>query len=95
MMSVYEQQYPELFLIIKENKLPLRYFPEERSFAIELRTGRIWQQISFCPWTGKRLPRPLSAEFEEELNALGLSRMQPERHPPHLRSEKWWLDRGL
>ncbi|MFN3946346.1 MAG: hypothetical protein ACK4K7_15625 [Allosphingosinicella sp.] len=53
------------------------------------------QEIAFCPWTGKPLPRSLAKEFERMLKSKGLSIMEPETWPSHWRSEQWWIEAKL
>lgn len=96
MKSIYEASFPELFRFIREDKLPVRYFSEKRLFALRLEdAGPVYQEIRFCPWSGKQLPKPLTDEFIALLTKMNLSALEPETLPPEFRTEQWWIERGL
>jgi uncharacterized protein DUF6980 len=95
MTSIFEKDFPELFSFIKENKVSIRYFPYERRFAIGLETIPAYQEIFYCPWSGKRLPAALSDEFAEILAERGLSILEPDTWPEDLRDESWWIRAGI
>lgn len=95
MISAIENEYSEIFYQIRNNHVLLLYVPQERSFYISTESNNVLQRIDFCPWTGKKLPRPLVDEYIELLEASGLSRMEPEKIPISLLSEQWWIDKKL
>ena len=95
MTSVFENEYPVLFRYIRERKLEIHYCASRRAFAIGGIDSCMRQEIHFCPWSGKRLPKSLAAEFSRMLETKDLSGLEPETWPEAWRSEKWWIDAGL
>ena len=95
MTSILEADYPELFRFVNEKKIAIHYSAPRRLFQIGAEEGGFGQAIMFCPWTGKKLPRPLSEEFSKLLTSKDLSILEPETWPEKWRSERWWIEAGL
>lgn len=95
MKSIYREIYPEIFSFLEENKLSVRYVAYRRSFVILSHDGEYGQEISYCPWTGKKLPDSLADKFGELLESKGLSAFEPETWPDSWRSEEWWISANL
>ena len=86
-------------------ELHFGYFARYREYFIpyKKKCGGAWQLISFCPWCGKSLPKPLDDEFIKELSkATGISEddidfetyLDP-KVPEEFRSDAWWKKRNL
>lgn len=95
MRSIYEDEFPQLFAFIREGKIEIYYNPSRRSFSIGGVEQGLRQEITYCPWTGKGLPRSLSREFSRKLESLDLSVLEPETWPREWRSEEWWQKEGF
>jgi hypothetical protein len=95
MQSVYEKDFPEIFEFIKEDKIAIYYNPSQRSFSIGGIDGYMKQEIAFCPWSGKKLPKSLLEEFSAKLESLDLCIFEKETWPEGWRSEAWWIKEGL
>jgi hypothetical protein len=94
-MADYEREFPELFRYIREEKIAVFYNPSRRSFSIGSYDTGMRQEIYYCPWTGKRLPRSLAAKFSDMLREKDLSALEPETWPEEWRSEEWWRKANL
>lgn len=94
-MSVLEKEYPLLFQFILEQKIAVYYNPSRRSFSIGSKELSMVQEISYCPWSGQKLPRSLSDEFSKMLESRDLSALEPETWPKEWRTEAWWIRAGL
>lgn len=95
MISIYENEFPEIFRFIREDKLEIYYDPSRRVFQIGGKIFGMRQQIAFCPWTGNQLPLPLSGVLSEMLASRDLSGLEPETWPDEWRTEQWWIKKGL
>lgn len=95
MTSIYEDEYPQMFAFIREEKIQIYYNPSQRSFSIGGVEPHIRQEIQFCPWSGKKLPESLASSFSSKLCSLDLSILEPEKWPEEWRSETWWINDGL
>jgi hypothetical protein len=92
--SIFKQDFPQLFDFIEEDKLAVFYDPSRRSFGIGTQEGHAVQEIYYCPWSGKKLPTPLSAQFGDMLESQDLSALEEETWPEEWRSEAWWIRAG-
>jgi hypothetical protein len=91
---------------LEENKVSIGYSERFRSYYIELKTSKsATQDIYYCPWCGKKLPKILDDEYDQELSkATGIaidnitldtySSSNPNL-PPEFRTDEWWKKRGL
>ncbi|WP_271084414.1 hypothetical protein [Brevundimonas sp. NIBR11] len=90
--------YPELFSFIDRGECGIGYSPKVREFHLKVRRGSAAVQLlSFCPFTGRKLPSSLRTPFFDELDRIGLNDglTDVDRAPMQFQSERWWLDRGL
>ncbi|MBN8528604.1 MAG: hypothetical protein J0M36_05175 [Caulobacterales bacterium] len=85
------EQFPEFFAFLDEGKVNVLYIDYLRIFGIRLSNEMSYQQINFCPWTGKEFPKDLSSEFYEELDSMGIDYIDdPDGVPDIFKSDRWW-----
>ena len=95
-MSI-RDEFSVLFESIERDDSPIIYISKFRKFGlrvIERKTSlreNIFDHISFCPFTGKKLPNSLRDLWFEKLEDLGLEPNSPSI-PQHMRTEEWWED---
>lgn len=95
LQSIYEDEFPELFAFIHEEEVKVYYNPSQRSFSVGGIDTPAIQEIAFCPWSGKKLPKSLAKEFAAKLESLGLGLGDLGKWPEEWRSEAWWMKEGL
>lgn len=96
--SVLRKEYADLFFFLDRDECGIGYSPSFREFGLTVRPGSpVWQQLRFCPFTGKPLPEPVRDRFFDEIEKLGLidGLVDIERAPAEFQSEEWWIRRGL
>lgn len=91
-------QFMKSFL--NDKKIPLKYYPIIREYAMPLKGSSAIQCIFYCPWCGKKLPKDLRDEFfdilENEHNVEPELDIQNDPHiPEEFKSDEWWKKRGL
>jgi hypothetical protein len=85
---------------LEDPKVPLRYFPIMREYALLLRYSTDIQLVCNCPWCGKGLPTSLRDEYfdilEKEYNVYPALDFQNDPYVPvDFKSDVWWKKRGL
>lgn len=82
---------------LDDEDIPLRYIPKYREFSIViLDGGSSSQEIHFCPWCGKKLPKSLrDLWFDTVWDKLNLDGPEDPRLPDEYKSEDWWIESGL
>ncbi|MEM1380416.1 MAG: hypothetical protein AAGH41_07320 [Pseudomonadota bacterium] len=93
--STLRHEFPELFRFVDDEKVAVHYTPKYRQFAIGLYTVPALQTISFCPFSGRELPRCLREDFMDRIEGLDLEPFETSTHPPAFHSEEWWVTEGL
>jgi Domain of unknown function (DUF6980) len=98
--SVLFDDFPELLARACDPQCPVLYNPSEREFSLMETWGPAVLVIHFCPWSGKPLPKALSEEWTEAVNAvLGTEDWSyedlREKLPDDYWTEAWWSTRGL
>lgn len=89
------EQYSTLFDRIESQDSALTYVPKFREFGLcilergLLKRRNVFEQIFFCPFTGKQLPDSLRDVWFEKLEALGLE-PESDNIPEDMRTERWW-----
>jgi hypothetical protein len=83
-----------------ENSSPYSYKPKFRSYYVASTRHWGWEELSFCPYCGTKLPKELSDEWfdilEDEYgldNPVGLD--QEPKIPAEFLTDEWWKKRGL
>ena len=79
---------------LDDTRLPLKYLPAYREYALVLDDGPVLQLISFCPWCGQELPSSFRDQFFEHLEAMNLDPEDPDV-PLDFRSDAWWQLRSM
>ena len=98
MPSILREQYPDLFFFIDRDECALGYSPSFREFHLQARPRYgAAQLMSYCPFTGAKLPESLRNRLFEELETIGLldGLAEIERAPTEFQSEEWWIRRCL
>ena len=68
------------------------YLEKFREYGISYNDGgSSFQEITFCPWCGKRLPSSLRDEWFELIESLGLE--PDDELPDEIKSDLWWKKR--
>lgn len=88
-----------------EDKNPLEYDPIYRSFFLNDFFGEGSLIISYCPICGKKLPKDLINEHEEELKKffknknyleiMNIYYLESDKIPKEFKSDEWWKKRNL
>jgi hypothetical protein len=78
---------------LESGEIAIRYFPKFREYGIlYLDGGTSFQEISFCPWCGKRTLGSLRDQWLAEIRSLGLEPDQ-EGIPEKYKTDQWWLEK--
>ena len=96
--STLRSAYPELFFFIDRGECGIDYSSRFREFSLMVRpNSNVFQQLIFCPFSGKPLPASLRDPFFDTLETLGFVNgiADVEKAPEEFQSEAWWLSRGL
>ena len=79
----YDDQFREYYIMIRDSADP------DYGSAVNL---------SFCPFTGERLPESLRNEWFETLEGFGIDisigELNDPRVPTDMRTGQWWRSRG-
>ncbi|MCI5048518.1 MAG: hypothetical protein MRY59_13540 [Aquisalinus sp.] len=94
-MSILKKEFSLLFRFIEEDKVAIKYIPYHRSIYIKIPSSGSLQEIHYCPWTGKKLPKSLSDEYFDQLDKLGIDSENLDEIPEEMKSEEWWIRLGL
>lgn len=81
--------------VLLEDETPVVYNPKFREYDIELEDSEVRQGIYFCPWCGAALPGSLRNEWFEMLDELGLEPEDESEIPIQMKSDRWWVEKGL
>ena len=96
--SVLRTDYQDLFFFIDRGECGLNYSPRTREFSLFVRPGSpVVQQLLFCPFSGRALPRSLRTSYFDELEKIGLADglNDIDKAPEEFQSERWWIEREL
>lgn len=75
---------------ITKGEVAIRYIPKFREYGISvLDSGSSKQDIYYCPWCGKKLPKSLRDKWFDIIEDMGLDPESPDI-PEEYKSEKWW-----
>lgn len=102
----------QMLFQLKDERVAISYSPKYRSYSIdvidwwipieEIKTTRdlitAQQDIIYCPWCGKKLPKNLSDKWFKTLEKeYGIENPFDDKRkiPLEFRSDKWWKKRGL
>jgi len=91
-------QFKEIFEDIGRANSSLVYVPEFREFGIAVLNGKgrsyqgAFNLISYCPFSGKRLPKSLRDMWFDELERLGVDPHE-DSIPDEFKDERWWTSR--
>ncbi len=94
-MSSLKTEFAQMFAFIDEGKVAIFYSPKFREFSIRLRNGHAMQNIQYCPWSGKKLPRSVSKEYFDILEKMNVEPFEHDKIPLEMKSEDWWIKRNL
>ena len=76
----------------------IHYEPVTRHYAIHTpnnHSGNI-KSIWYCPWCGKKLPKDLGDEYDEEIfRMFGKYDYDSPNLPEEFKTDEWWKKRGL
>ena len=70
----------------------IQYEPKWNSYFIVIRddaSSRLYQEITYCPWCGERLPPSKFREWHETLESMGLDWAR-DRIPAKFQTDEWW-----
>ncbi len=76
-------------------EIPIVYIPKFREYGISiLDGGSSFLEMSYCPFTGKKLPESLRNRWFDEVEKLG---MEPgdSSIPEVFNDERWWKEKKL
>jgi hypothetical protein len=81
---------------VAAGEVAITFIDQFREYGIEYREGFGGgiQKMTYCPWCGRRLPKPLREEWFAVLDEQGLEPEDP-RVPSEMRSNAWWRARRL
>lgn len=90
---------------------PFRYIPYERQYIVEYNSSFTNEEsgeiacvvastLSYCPWCGKKLPKDLMDEWQNEIGQKfgiknALDKEELKKVPQEYMTEEWWVKRGL
>lgn len=88
---------------LKENKVSIGYSKRFRSYYLNLKSSGGCQDIYYCPWCGKKLPKNLDNEYDTELSnvlkipvdEISLYNYHDPNLPKEFKTDEWWKKRGL
>lgn len=73
-----------------EKKVKIVYSPRFREYGIVV-SRHVKQDINFCPWCGRRLPKSLRNRYFDNLEALGFDvDVFSTDVPSQYKSDEWW-----
>jgi hypothetical protein len=76
---------------LERSEIGVVFIAKYREYGIRYRDGGTsYQEISYCPWCGGRLPSSLRERWLHELSLLGLE-PGDEKIPEDFASEAWYL----
>ena len=92
-MSKYDRRdccCTEMFLHLSEGDVPIVYSLRFREYGIKINDGGTsFQEISYCPWCGSKLPNSLRREWFDRIEKLGLDPFDA-NIPSKMLSDSWW-----
>jgi len=72
------------------------YNAKFREYGIPIRDGGSTKSIiSYCPWCGTKLQKPLRSEWFDILEKLGFDDPPTQDIPEEFKSDQWWVKRNL
>jgi hypothetical protein len=84
----------EMKKCLESGEIAIRYFPKFREYGISYTDGDTsFQEISFCPWCGKRTPDSFRDQWFAEIRSLGLEPDQ-ESIPKKYKTDQWWIEKS-
>lgn len=82
-----------------EREQPILYIAKFREYSLKCRlnwTGvGVIQNIKYCPFCGKRLPKPLRDKWYNTLKKLGIKDLLKSDIPEEFKDATWWKNKGL
>ncbi|MBX3458280.1 MAG: hypothetical protein KF820_08020 [Candidatus Paracaedibacteraceae bacterium] len=87
----------DIYQQLLEQEVALYYNDTLRSFGIKiLDGGTSYQQITYCPWCGNKLPKDVRDKFFDIIyDELNLDGPDDPKLPEEFKSREWWVKRGL
>ena len=87
------------FHIYEKEKI-IYYGTNFREYAIKVTINKnndsfVLQDIKFCPFCGKKLPKDLRDEWFEELKKLDFDDPLQQNIPEEFKDDTWWKNRKL
>jgi hypothetical protein len=75
---------------LSEGRVAILYIPKFREYGIKLLVGGSgFQEIKYCPWCGRALPKSLRDEWFTIMETLRLEPDSPDIPQKYL-SDEWW-----
>ena len=96
-MKQYFHCCKKMIFFLNEKKVAIFYEPKFRTYYIELKHSSALQEIYFCPWCGKKLPKGLQDEWVNQLDNLGIDFDMDalEDLPVKYQTDEWWLEQDV
>lgn len=87
----------KMAFFIVEGKVPIHYVPKFREYAIELYKPKTFQDLYYCPWCGRKLPKSLRDRWFDYLeNSIdNFAGTEDRRIPEEFLGETWWVSRNI
>lgn len=91
----------EMEFHILEHEQPILYDDRLREYSLKcILNGAgagVIQNIKYCPFCGKKLPKPLRTKWYNTLEKLGIDdpNEDEEKMPEEFKDATWWKNRGL
>lgn len=84
---------------IAYNEHPILYLNKFREYAIECSFdwdgNGVIQDIQYCPFCGKKLPKSLRTRWYNVLKKLGINDPVDKNIPEEFQDDTWWKNKGL
>ncbi len=75
---------------IRDSSVAIDYSPRVREYGIDIRDSEIAQQnILFCPWCGRKLPKSFRDLYFDTLEKLGYEPFD-DNIPEKYKTDEWW-----
>ena len=98
--SALYESFPELLTQACNPQTPVLYDPSIRRFGLKETWGPALRTISYCPWSGRKLPDDLTDQWFDLIEDLmGTDDWSTDEAREKLSddyfNETWWVERGL
>ena len=96
-LNILRSDFKELFELVDDITTPFLFVERFREFGVSRVNGlsrsvrHSFDQLLYCPRTGKTLPVSLRDKFFDEIEALGFDDPSDENLPAKFKTGEWWL----